>query len=47
VGWVADTWGPRWSLGVAAASGVVATIIGVRYLIEQRRSGGVVTAQSA
>ena len=47
VGWVADTWGPRWSLGVAAASGVVATIIGVRYLIEQRRSGGVVRAQSA
>lgn len=36
VGWVADMWGPRWSLGVAAASGVAATIIGVRYLMEQR-----------
>jgi len=28
VGWVADHWGPRWALGVGAASGVVAVIIG-------------------
>jgi MFS family permease len=34
VGWVADTWGPRWSMGVAAASGIVATVVGVRYLMK-------------
>jgi MFS family permease len=34
VGWVADTWGPRWSIGCAAASGIVATIVGVRYLMK-------------
>ncbi|HEY8947956.1 MAG TPA: MFS transporter [Rhizomicrobium sp.] len=34
VGWVADTWGPRWSIGVAAASGIIATIVGVRYLMK-------------
>jgi MFS family permease len=33
IGWVADKFGPRWSLGVAAASGVIATIVGVQYLI--------------
>jgi MFS family permease len=32
VGWVADHFGPRWSMGVAAASGVIATIIGIQYL---------------
>jgi MFS family permease len=32
VGWVADRFGPRWSLGVAAASGVVAAVIGIQYL---------------
>jgi MFS family permease len=34
VGWVADTWGPRWSIGCAAASGIIATIVGVRYLMK-------------
>ncbi|MBU6426499.1 MAG: MFS transporter, partial [Rhodospirillales bacterium] len=28
VGWVADHYGPRWSLGVGAASGFAAAIIG-------------------
>ena len=36
VGWVADTLGPRWSLGVGAASGFAAVIVGVRYLLKHR-----------
>jgi MFS family permease len=32
VGWVADTFGPRWALGVGAASGVGAALVGVHYL---------------
>lgn len=33
VGWVADTFGPRWALGVGAASGFAAMLVGVRYLV--------------
>jgi MFS family permease len=36
VGWVADTFGPRWALGVGAASGLAAAIVGVRYLVRYR-----------
>jgi MFS family permease len=32
VGWVADHAGPRWALGVAAASGFAALAVGLRYL---------------
>jgi MFS family permease len=32
VGWVADRFGPRWALGVGAASGFAAAIVAVRYL---------------
>lgn len=32
LGWVADTFGPRWALGVGAASGVAAAIVGAYYL---------------
>ena len=32
VGWVADTYGPRWALGVGAAAGFAAAIVGLRYL---------------
>ncbi len=32
VGWVADAWGPRWALGVAAASGLAAALVGARHL---------------
>jgi predicted MFS family arabinose efflux permease len=32
VGWVADAFGPRWSLAVAAASGFAAALLGIRYL---------------
>jgi MFS family permease len=35
VGWVADSLGPRWALGVGAASGFAAAIVAVCYLIRQ------------
>ncbi|MEE3622753.1 MFS transporter [Nitrospirillum sp. BR 11752] len=34
VGWVADVAGPRWALGVGAAAGLVAALVGVRYLVK-------------
>jgi MFS family permease len=37
VGWVADHFGPRWGLGVGAAGGVAATIVGIHYLAKYRR----------
>lgn len=36
VGWVADRFGPRWALGVAAASGFAAAVAGIRYLVKYR-----------
>jgi MFS family permease len=36
VGWVADTAGPRWALGVGAASGVAAAAVLVHYLVRHR-----------
>ncbi|MGN7799865.1 MFS transporter [Leifsonia sp. 22587] len=36
VGWVADTFGPRWAMGVGAASGFAAALVGVFYLIRYR-----------
>ena len=36
VGWVADTAGPRWALGVGAASGFAAAAVLVRYLARHR-----------
>jgi MFS family permease len=36
VGYVADTFGPRWSLAVAAASGFVAALVGIWYLARHR-----------
>jgi MFS family permease len=32
VGWVADRFGPRWALGVGAASGIAAAIVGIHHL---------------
>jgi MFS family permease len=34
VGWIADTYGPRWSLGVGAAAGFLATLVGLIYLVK-------------
>jgi MFS family permease len=36
VGWVADVLGPRWGLGVGAASGILAGAAGVVYLVKYR-----------
>ncbi len=36
VGWVVDTFGPRWALGVGAASGVCAALVGITYLARHR-----------
>jgi len=36
VGWVADHFGPRWSLVVGAASGFAAAAVGVAYLVRHR-----------
>jgi MFS family permease len=36
VGWVADRFGPRWALGMGAASGFAAAIVGIRYLATYR-----------
>jgi MFS family permease len=36
VGWVADSFGPRWALGVGAASGFAAAIVGIVYLAKHR-----------
>lgn len=36
VGWVADLFGPRWSLGVGAASGLAGLLVGLHYLVKHR-----------
>ena len=36
VGWVADTFGPRWAMGVAALAGVLAALVGVFYLVRYK-----------
>jgi MFS family permease len=36
VGWVADTFGPRWALCVGAASGFGGAMVGIHYLAKYR-----------
>jgi len=36
VGWIADTFGPRWALGAGAASGLLAAAVAMVYLARQR-----------
>ena len=36
VGWVADRFGPRWSLAVGAAAGFAAALVNVAYLVRHR-----------
>ena len=36
VGWVADTFGPRWAVGVGAAGGLAAALVGLHYLVRYR-----------
>jgi MFS family permease len=37
VGWVADTFGPRWALGIGAAAGFAAALVGIHYLAKYHR----------
>jgi MFS family permease len=37
VGWVANVAGPRWSMAVAAASGLIAALIGLFWIVRARR----------
>ncbi|MGB3896875.1 MFS transporter [Mycolicibacter sinensis] len=37
IGWIADAFSPRWALGVAALSGLAATVVALAYLV--RRPG--------
>jgi MFS family permease len=34
VGWVADTFGPRWALSIGAAAGFTAAFVGLRYVMK-------------
>jgi len=36
VGWVADTYGPRWALAVGAAASFAAALVGINYLVRSR-----------
>lgn len=36
VGWVADTFGPRWAMSIGAASGFAAALVAIRYLVRYR-----------
>lgn len=45
VGWVADAFGARWAMGVAALSGLAAAIVGWRYLSLYHRSSQVGASQ--
>jgi MFS family permease len=38
VGWVADSFGPRWALGVGAAAGLLAALVALVYLARLRRA---------
>ena len=40
VGWVVDHFGPRWGLGVGAAAGLAAALIGILYLTRYREHTG-------
>ncbi len=36
VGWTADHWGPRWAMGIGAAAGFLAALVGLVYLVRHR-----------
>jgi MFS family permease len=40
IGWIADSFGPRWALGVGAASGLVAAAVAMVYLFTRNDSAG-------
>ena len=39
VGWIADTFGPRWALGAGAVAGLLAAAVAIVYLVERSRPG--------
>jgi MFS family permease len=39
VGWIADTFGPRWALGSGAVAGLLTAMVAILYLARRRRSG--------
>ncbi|HEX7563872.1 MAG TPA: MFS transporter [Bradyrhizobium sp.] len=39
VGWIADTFGPRWALGSGAVAGLLAAMVAILYLARRRRAG--------
>jgi MFS family permease len=47
VGWVAATYGPRWSIGVAAFGGLLAVLIALVWMRSQHNIGAVDTLRSA
>jgi MFS family permease len=38
VGWVADAFGPRWAIAVAAIAGLAAALVGARYMAKNEQS---------
>jgi MFS family permease len=36
VGWVADSFGPRWAIGLGATAGFAAALVGLHYLVKYR-----------
>jgi MFS family permease len=40
IGWIADTSGPRWAMGFGAATALAGVMIGLRYVLIQRRTAG-------
>jgi MFS family permease len=47
VGWVADTFDPRWSLAVGASAGYIAALLGLAYVLRHRRAGAVADPRRA
>jgi MFS family permease len=39
VGWIADTFGPRWALGSGAVAGLLAAMVAILYLARHRDAG--------
>jgi MFS family permease len=39
VGWIADTFGPRWALGSGAVAGLLAAMVAIVYLVRRRGPG--------
>ena len=46
VGWIANSFGPRWALGIGAAAGFAAAAVGLGYLVRMRRALSVADARA-